>query len=275
MEQNLEFQYLGRPDGLGNRLEEIVFLEAMCEVLDCKAFYIWQNRHKNRSYPILFTTERVSVIEKAKEAVPFKLHKDFTIKLSKKQILFSAKKIKPNFKLNFSNNLRPVGVHIRATDRVGKSDPYFMKDESELKNYLSEVITRINHSSAKHVFLCSESDRCKEVFSKYLNKDIELLEPIATPNIPSEYIDLFSLSLCKEIWMASKFSTFSILASMIGNITIKSFNYIEDKDSHSRYAALFEYLTLTNINIINEKIIDNLLLSRVKNFISKRVTFLI
>ena len=41
---NNDFNSSGRPDGLGNRIEELIFLEAYCIKNNCKCNYYWQNK---------------------------------------------------------------------------------------------------------------------------------------------------------------------------------------------------------------------------------------
>ena len=65
-------------------------------------------------------------------------------------------------------------------------------------------------------------------------------------NIRDDYFfyDTFKEIIKKEIYMTTKFSTFSIGASLIGNIPIHSFYY--DEKVLTRYKANFEYKPLIN-----------------------------
>jgi len=247
-----EKYFLGRPDGLGNRLEEIINLEAMCEKNNYLVSYIWNNpTSKNRSYDILFDTKYIKIISQLKYCLHdgnIKLANDFT----QNEILKAASNIKPKFEVFFRNNIKPIGVHIRGTDRieVGSNHPHFMKNQEEFNWILSKTIHIINRTTTTYIFICADDDNVKRKFIKYLNKSIKIINPICSDDsIPKNYIDLFGLSLCRKIYMCSKFSTFAITASMIGNIPIVS--YAHDELVKRRYKALFEYsLGFDNVKYI-------------------------
>ncbi len=224
--QGSTFGFFGRPDGLGNRIEEIILLEQICQQNDVFIDYLWLNSTK-RWYMCCLTADRVSIRYWPKLCQPRRKIADFEYSINQKTMRDAATRIKPNFEISFASDINPIGVHIRASDRIGKDHPHFMKDENELKQLMAETISAINSLSPSHLFICSESEVCKKVFLKYLNKDIMVVEPTCDNEISSEYIDLFGLSLCKEIWMVSKFSSFSVIASLIGDKPLIGFTDAE------------------------------------------------
>ena len=51
MENNEVFHFIGRPDGLGNRIEELINIQEFCETNNKKCVYIWNNSQA-RKYDI-------------------------------------------------------------------------------------------------------------------------------------------------------------------------------------------------------------------------------
>jgi hypothetical protein len=230
--------FSGRPDGLGNRLEEIILLEAFCLKENIEnIYYIWNNKYCNRKYPILFSANNILLIECANNQQSVMLPKatDF----SQKEFISAANKITPKFNIGFENNIKPIGIHIRGTDRIGKKSLHFMKDEKEFNLFLSKTIEIINSINPDYLFICADEITIKNKFIEYLNSEIKIIHPVCSDSVPQEYIDLFALSLCSKIYMVSKFSTFSIIASLINNIPIVSYTY--DEEIKMRYKANFEY----------------------------------
>ncbi len=264
------FTFLGRPDGLGNRIEELIKIEVICNLKNLKCEYVWLNKFKNRSYDILLYSENIEILSGDNFTPNYKIKSfsEFEVSYDQKEILLAAKNIRPKFKIRFKDNISPVAVHIRASDRVGRNHPHFMKDEKELQSYLSEIIQILNNRKPKHVFVCSESKRCKDVFVSYLDKEISIVEPIIFDNVfQSEYVDFFALTLCSEIWMASRFSSFSITASLVGNIPIISF--VNDAEVKNTYKAKFQYLPKTGKVIVQDKLIEFSFARKIKNLIHK------
>jgi hypothetical protein len=235
-----KFYFNGRPDGLGNRIEEIIRLELLLKNENLELNYLWNNKFEERSYEILLTSKSINITEKFDDkAILFERVSYSDQYIEQSAVLDIARQIKPTFQVEFENNTKPTGIHIRGTDRIGLDHPHFMKDNNEFYEYLSKTISLINYQNPKSVFICADSDKYRDQFIKYLNKDIMVVEPICDKSVPNEYRDLFALSLCDRIFMCSKFSSFSIIASLIGNIPIVCYNY--DKVISNRYKAIFEY----------------------------------
>ncbi len=234
------FSFLGRLDGLGNRLEEIIRLEAICSRLDLECEYIWRNFHYQRSYDILIDAGRVRIVEDKQPAYPVKELADFNLTLTQAEYLQAAREITPCFELYFPGDVQPVGVHIRGTDRIGKADhPHFMKDENELRMFLSETADALNQEKPPYVYVCSDTVQSKRVLIRHLCPEIQVVEPLTDVVTPAEYVDLFALASCQKIWMVSRFSTFSIAAALMSNAPLVTF--VEDQETRERYKARFEY----------------------------------
>ncbi|MEI6864926.1 alpha-1,2-fucosyltransferase [Flavicella sp.] len=257
-----DFNILGRPDGLGNRMEEIILVSAFSSKENQCFNYIWNNKFKNRRYDINFTSENVKISKESNKNIPIKTLNELELNLlTQDEILRSAKNINPTFKIHFENEIKPIGVHIRGSDRINNNDhPHFMKNKEEFFSYLEKAIETINKKFPKYIFVCADDPRSREIFIDNLNSDITVINPVYDDSIKNEYVDFFSLSLCTEIYMCSKFSTFAITASMIGNIPLIAFQM--DRDTAKRYKALFQY----ELNIPHN---DELYLSITENYPNK------
>ena len=58
-----EIYYVGRSDGLGNRIEEIICLETFFVNSNLSGYYIWNNQHAFRRYPILLKSKSLIITE--------------------------------------------------------------------------------------------------------------------------------------------------------------------------------------------------------------------
>lgn len=240
-----QFSFQGRPDGIGNRIEEIIYLEAICSKLDVTCEYVWRNLHAHRSYEVCFEAERVQVVTVPDSSLPVKGFADFNYTFTQEEILRCARLIRPRFDQSFPSGVRPVGVHIRGTDRIGLANhPHYMKDVDELKMYFVATLRALNELKPKQVFVCADSDNSKNVFLEHLNPAIDVIEARSAGGVSPEYVDFFALSNCSKIWMVSRFSSFSITASLIGNCPLVSF--VNDPTTRQRYKALFEYVSLSS-----------------------------
>ncbi|SCX92361.1 hypothetical protein SAMN05192588_0282 [Nonlabens sp. Hel1_33_55] len=243
----VDYNFYGRPDGIGNRLEQIILLEAYSLKKNMKINYIWENKYAYRSYDIFLSADRVSILKNAPASKELELNVDpekqnqHFQNLTQREVLAAAKKIEPAFDIFFENDIKPVGIHLRGTDRIGKNHDHFMKDYEEFNLYIAKTINLINTLKPKHIFICSDQSSYKRVLRKKLNKSIKIIDPICSKEVPGEYVDFFALSLCQSIYMSSKYSTFAITASMIGNIPLIS--YTRNETIAVRHKALFTYDT--------------------------------
>ena len=241
------FSFSGRPDGIGNRFEQLILLEAICREHRLTCEYLWHNKYEERSYGIFFKCRHVKVVDRAEPSFPLKTLEDFSTEHFQRDFVLSAAKgIQPFFDIAFEHP--PVGVHLRATDRIGRAHPHNMKNKKELYRYMSEALFAINKKKPRQLFVCSESESIREIFINHLDPSIQIVEPSAPKSIPSEYIDFFALSLCREIWMVSRLSTFSISASILGNIPLKTF--VDDPRVFKRYFALFDLQPILGVDLI-------------------------
>lgn len=233
--------YNGRADGLGNRIEEIVWLEAVCDKLGIEILYNWNNLYRHRKYPVLFEAKQVRLSKRKVTAEQgfFSPPPEIRASITQADILTAAKRIKPKFDIRFADNVKPLGIHIRGTDRIGKDHPHFMEDHTQFSYLLSKTLKMINESRPTHLFICADDTNYKNQLMINVDQQIKIVEPVCAKKINREYRDFFALTLCKEICMCSKFSSFSICASLIGNIPLVSF--FQSEEFENRYKAIFSY----------------------------------
>ena len=240
----------GRPHGLGNRLEEIIILEAYAQKNNYLIDYYWNNSLQNwywndcivrAQFDINFKSELVNIIkEKSEKKSNIDLN-NIKKYLNQNDILHAGKKIIPLFNIKFKNNIKPIGIHIRGTDRIAEGKHNMNKEQ--FNNIFIKIINKINESNYKYVFICSEYEYYKNEFIKRLNKNIKIVVPIVNNiDVKNDIVDLFSLSLCNKIYLCSKFSSYSTIASIIGNIDlICNYDDIYENEIKKRYKRKIKY----------------------------------
>jgi hypothetical protein len=256
MEQKI---FVGRPDGLGNRIEEIMLLEFLAPKVSFHIVYIWQNpNRKDRSYPIHFETFNISIQLDSGLYLRDDTDEIKTIlknnKLDVKQMAVDGNRwIRPTFDIKFNTIESPLGLHIRGTDRISQNNnhPHFMNSQDEFNQYLFSSIELVNSLRPKFLYVCSDSPENKELIVRKIDNSITLVNPEFTTHISPEYIDFFALSLCSEVIMASKFSSFTFMASLIGNSKLHLFNY--DEEVLIRYPVEAIYHPLKTSNFMRVK----------------------
>ncbi len=136
-----------------------------------------------------------------------------------------------------------IGIHLRKSDKIKVN--YDPRHEMGIREY-NEIIANLKshietliastQSSELHFFVCSEEKAYREEFIEYLQticsknqKTCVIVEPKVTKLETNTYIniaavlDMFCLSRCKYILQGVKYSTFSMMASWIGNIALHNF----------------------------------------------------
>jgi hypothetical protein len=243
--------YNGRPEGLGNRLEELINLEVYCEKNNCKCNYYWNNIHKHRTYEILIKCKNINIQSNKKYNNP-NLDIDKLFYISNNQYT-------NNDMINYSKNIQPLfsypkldynydAVHIRSTDRI-KNKKYKNKSEEDndhsftydtfIKN-LDKTIKIINKKKKKYIAICSDNEKYKKYFINKLNKDIRVVEPLKDANINNSYKDFYTLVYAKSIYMVPKGSSFALTASLLGNNLV--YSYFKNHKFIDRYKANVQYL---------------------------------
>ncbi len=251
----MEVNFLGREDGLGNRLLEITFLEYLADKNNIKINYYWNNNptRPDRNYPILINSKNVQIINDPNA------NSNFENYFNKKSILSSMDKedwakyaslITPKFASPKKDHER-VSVHIRGGDRVIKFNREFIKNyRTKEKNdfmytslqykYLqNKSLKYLNSKKPEKIFVCSDSEKEKNNYIKKLNFQHFFNFHNFEKDIPNVYKDFFNLAYSKEIVMASKFSSFAIMASLVGQTRLMVHKGINIYERYSKYVNYY------------------------------------
>lgn len=159
-----------------------------------------------------------------------------------KQIISPSEIILSNIPKNIDN---AYGIHLRKSDKV--NDYCDIRHENTLSDF--EIITNnlledlkiiMMNEENVHFLVVSEDNQWKEEFTnRILNFAHTNDKHITIVNIDysrndgnySNYnsvLDMFCLSKCKEILQGVKYSTFSMLASILGNNKIRNYSHFTD-----------------------------------------------
>lgn len=159
-----------------------------------------------------------------------KVLKDTSIETIHKKLHNFAKQIKPS---TLIKKLLPVdfentyGVHLRKSDKIIKQNINYHELTlcehntliTELKANLKKLIK--DEPKAKF-FVCSEDNEYKNEFIEFVKSvggtviDYDKIGSVPIDGL-YEIMDLFCLSKCKAIFQGTRYSTFSLLASLIGS----------------------------------------------------------
>ena len=207
-----QFIFNGRPDGIGNRIEELIYIQEYCFDNNLSCFYVWNNTIKFRSYNPLITFDNITIVNDKKNINNLVIKNNEIFKRTKGNII----KYKFNFNVDVKEDYDII-VHIRATDRLVNNGKGDFSSESELKGLIERSINYINNNPniQTYTIVCDDDKYKKYVFNKITKRFITLSYD---NNIPRDWLDYYYLTKCKQsILMCCKFSSYSITAAILGN----------------------------------------------------------
>jgi hypothetical protein len=177
---------------------------------------------------------------------------------------FAKKLIKPSdiilskIPINIEN---AYGIHLRRSDKVNNrcdiTHENTIDEFNLITNKLLEDIQSIILTENEPSFLIVSEDiewknHIKDIINNYSlinNKKINILEIDYTNNNNyhnyASVLDMFCLSKCKEIFQGVKYSTFSILASILGDINLR--NYSKHLQSDNK-CCVYAWNSIATIN---------------------------
>lgn len=235
----------GRPDGLGNRIEELIHIEYFCEKHNETCNYYWNNIDAPiaRKYNIFLRCKNVIVQSEKKH--------DKSICVSKADVFNEDNDIKTrdilvkvskNITFTFDYkipNIEYVAVHIRSTDKLlNRGCHEFTKDL--LLQRIDLIAKYINESNIEYIVICYDDRRYENLLKSKLKPHINILSnPFVDCINDPVYQDYITLMNAVKVIMCPKYSSFSATASLLGNNVICSF--YEDTDSfNTRYKCDIE-----------------------------------
>ena len=227
----------GRPDGLGNRIEELINLECYCIKNDISCNYFWNNKYNFRSYNNLLNCKNILIQDTH-------FHDNINIKCNfgeynNIEMINAAKNIE--YFENINTNLSYISIHIRSTDKLnnrGKDEftfDFFIDKLKKTLYYLNNMTEEIN------IFIASDDDKYKKNMIDNLNNNYKIVDPFLNIIDDPIYKDYFSLVYSKKIIMVPKFSSFAASASLLGNNILVS-HCDENETSLYRYRCNIEYI---------------------------------
>lgn len=227
----------GRPDGIGNRIEELILLECNCIKNNISCNYYWKNIYKFRSYDILLNCKNIE-IQNTKNHLTSNIIPEYD-KYNHNEMINASKNITyiKQLYVNFSY----ISVHIRSTDKLNNrhkdefSFDFFIEKINNTLAYLNKIDT------PEKIYIASDDDRYKQFFINNLNKNYQIVDPLLNQINDPIYKDYFSLVYSKKIIMVPKFSSFAATASLLGNNILVS-HCNENETSLYRYRCNVEYI---------------------------------
>jgi len=129
----------------------------------------------------------------------------------------AALRIKPS---DYITKLIPkseyCAIHIRGTDKIIDDDDDPCRMSKEKFEYIrSKCIEYIKNNSTRTYFICTDDSKLKKTFMEDCGGDIKFIDVDYT-GIDACIFDLFIMSNSIEIIQCTKYSTLSIVASLIG-----------------------------------------------------------
>lgn len=219
------FLFHGRSDGIGNRIEEIIYLQEYCFEHDLYCIYVWNNT-AFRNYLPMITFSRIKIVEKIEPSMKdlevkkgFQRTKGFPVKY---EFLFKPCKdvVLPEY---------DTIIHIRATDRLTNGIGDF-STEHELKDvFIRNTIHYLNnHNEIQTYTIVCDDEYYKEYMKAQIHKKyvelpssqhfVSLDGDNKKEQISQDWVDYYYLTQAKQsIIMCCKFSSYSITASILAN----------------------------------------------------------
>ena len=158
-----------------------------------------------------------------------------------KQIIKPSEIIKSNIPKNIEN---AYGIHLRKSDRVDNTNK---NNFNIIINKLLEDVENIIINEKECIFLIVSEDnnwlleiknkiiKISKKYSKLINFiDIDYTNHNNYENFNS-VLDIFCLSKCKEILQGIHYSSFSTVASILGNGKIRNYSHYIDYESEIYY----------------------------------------
>ena len=126
-----------------------------------------------------------------------------------------------------------IGIHLRRSDKINKR-PILTHEMniSEYEELINSLLVQATKTEYQQSFLIISDD---PPFINLFKSRLQNLKPDAQfvnmPENASDVVDFFALTMCKCIYQGIKYSTFSILAAMIGNIQL--YNFAKNHEPYS------------------------------------------
>lgn len=174
-----------------------------------------------------------------------------------------AEQVKPTQKVKVcipSNICHCYGVHLRRSDRLTNEDgsPH-MTSHNELAKIVASTKEYISSlPKGSYFYVCSENRDAKNEFEKWIGAECNglCLSANYQPGVSEAITDFFCLSMCREVIQCIKYSTFSMMAAMIGNTTIINLSPYNKTDYFRFWKPLLKIKCAPDPSDLQEHVID-------------------
>lgn len=232
-----QIKYLGRKCGLGNRIEQIILLEAYSKLVDKKITYCWNKEYGKKDRDVVsarIKSNNIDIVDSYTNEgfINEKFPIIYTLPFQGEEKRLAAMQLFPNFDIQIPADT--IAVHVRGTDRIGGGHVHQMGDITEYNYYFDSAVNKILELKPKNCFVCGDSQQEVDKFCSKISDTINIVEPICDPSIEDQWKDFFAISKCDGVVLATKFSTFSACAAMIGGIPIWV-RFVDHKQIQDRY----------------------------------------
>jgi len=215
--ENSIIYFNGRPDGIGNRIEQLIYIQQYCKENNLQCIYIWNNSYF-RNYKCLISFENITIKDKITEKEKKYLTNDCFLRTPEYIVKY-------NFLFTIpSPPVYDVIIHIRGTDRLNPSIKHHdFSNVTELNNIMEKTINYLNNEKTITTYTVVTDDK---QYINYMKNKIqkEYIELSYNHDIHNDWIDFYYLTQPKKfILMCCRFSSYSITASILGNKEIRIF----------------------------------------------------
>jgi len=219
MDSNNHFIFYGRSDGIGNRVEELIYIQEYCVNTNSTCKYIWRNTSLRRTYKCLLTFDRITICE---ENI-FKNPDSNNIIMRNLRTAGFIPKYQFKFNINISEPYDTI-IHIRGGDRLSdtpKNVKYDYSSNDELHDFIEKTITFVNNNiDIQHYTIVSDEPHLIQYVVKNIRKKFCKLS--YGSNISKDWADYYYLTKAtKHVIMCSKLSSYSITAALLANLPLE------------------------------------------------------
>lgn len=229
----MDIYFKGRPDGMGNRVQELIQLDYFAEKFSHKIFYYWNISQKDKGvskilgpvdYPCRFKCKNIEFVYDISEwqSETFESSLYWQEYISYDRYPHNIKNIEYNFSLEHTK--KPyIGVHTRSLDRIVKTmsldDKYRGLSDNETYNYaINETLKYLkNQNNYEYLYVCGDSNDEVQRIKELIDSRFKFLQYENPQNVEQYYVDMYLLTHASEVIMASLFSSFAITAPILKN----------------------------------------------------------
>jgi hypothetical protein len=205
--------YVGRADGIGNRVEEILYLIEYSLQENVEVTYIWNNPYRGRNdrcYSLCFSSSCITIHNSSDER-PSKLINFINYKPSNKALSMFSFTYKYELMVPFY-----YAVHIRTTDRLSSKE----KLHESINQILKRIKNKVNIPTP--LYICSDNYKWKQLIENLLNEKYTIIQnPLKSEDeIPNDTYDFYALTYADcvySITQYNEFSSYATTACMLSN----------------------------------------------------------